>query len=62
MKNNVIRNIALSIGKNISDNDYGSISTIDKSEGNLYYVVKLTSDSYTLQYSNNIVNYVIKAD
>ena len=30
IKQNFIKNIDLNIGKNISDNNYGSISTIDK--------------------------------
>ena len=30
MKQNVARNIALNIGKYISDNYYGAISTVDK--------------------------------
>ena len=42
------------IGKDISDNDYVEISTIDKNTENLYYLVKFTSDSYTLQSSHKI--------
>ena len=30
IKQNAILNIALNIGKDISDNDYGEVSTIDK--------------------------------
>ena len=34
MKNNPIRNIDFKIGKDISDNDHGEISTIDKNAEN----------------------------
>ena len=34
IKQNAIRNIALNIGKNISDNDYRAISAIDKNAEN----------------------------
>ena len=54
IKQHAISNIALNIGKHISDNDYGSISTIDKNVGNSYYLVKCTGDSYTFQSSYKI--------
>ena len=37
----------LTIHKNICDNDYGEISTIDKNAENGYYLVNWTSLSYT---------------
>ena len=42
----IIRNIDLNIGKDISDNNYREILTIDKNEENGYYLVKWISDSY----------------
>ena len=60
-KNNPIRNIDFKIGRDISDNDYGEISTIDKNTENWYYLVQWTSDSYTFQYSHKIGRDVIKA-
>ena len=61
IKQNSISNIALNIGKNISDNYYGKFSTIDKNAENQYYLVKCTSGSYTLQSSHKIGIDVIKA-
>ena len=60
IKHNAIRNIAFKIVKDISDNDYGEISTIEKNAENWYYLGKCTSDSYTLQSSHNIGRDVIK--
>ena len=40
---------ALGIGKDISDNDYGSISTMEKNAESGYYLDKWTSYSYNLQ-------------
>ena len=59
MKNNSISNIALNIGKDKSDNNYGSISKIEKNAENWYYLVKWTSGSYNFQYSHNIGRYII---
>ena len=56
IKKNAIRNISLNIFKDISVNDYGAISTIDKNAEN----VKWKSGSYTLQYSHKIARDVIK--
>ena len=53
IKHNTISNIDLNIGKDISENDYGAISIIDKNAETGYYFVKWTSDSYTFQYNNN---------
>ena len=61
IKHNTISNIDLNIGKDISENDYGAISIIDKNAETGYYFVKWTSDSYTFQYSNKIVRDMIKA-
>ena len=58
---NSISNIDLNFGKNISDNKYGAISTINKIEENEYYLVKWKSVSYTMQYSYKTGIYVIKA-
>ena len=61
IKQNFIRNIALKIGKDISENYYGKFSTIDKNAKFLYYLVKWTSESYNFQSSHKIVKYVIRA-
>ena len=61
IKYHAISNIALNIRKYISDNYYGAIPTIDNNAENEYYIVKWTSDSYTLQSSHKIVRYVIKS-
>ena len=61
IKHNTISNIDLNIGKDISENDYGAISIIDKNAETGYYFVKWTSDSYTFQYSHKIGKYFIKA-
>ena len=53
--------LLLKIGKDISDNDYRSVSKIDKNAENRYYLVKWKSDSYTFQYSNKTGRDVIKA-
>ena len=45
IKKNAISNIAISIGKFISDNDYEEISTININAECGYYLVKWTSDS-----------------
>ena len=58
IKYNNIRNIALNIGKNISDNYYGAISTIDKHAECGYYIVKCTSNIYTFQYYYKIGKYL----
>ena len=57
---NYIREISLNIGRDISDNDYGKISTTDKNAYSGYYLVKCTSDSYNFQYSNKLRKYYIK--
>ena len=44
MKNNAIKNIDLSIGKDISANDYGDILTINKNSSNGYYIFKCASE------------------
>ena len=44
---NAIRNIALNIGKDISDNDYGAISIIEKNAECGYYLVEFTRENYT---------------
>ena len=62
IKYNDIRNIALNIGKEISDNHSRAISTIEKNSESGYYLVKCTSGGYTFHSSRNIVKYVIKAD
>ena len=46
IKQNFISNIDLDICKDISDKDYGEISTIDRNAENGYSLVKWTSDSY----------------
>ena len=61
IKQNFTSNIALNIRKDISDNNDGVISKIDKNAENEYYLVKWTSNSYTLQSSHMIGKYVIKA-
>ena len=61
MKQNDIRNIALKIGRDISSEDYGTISTSDKNSESGYYLVKWTSESYTFQYSRQLGNCFIKA-
>ena len=40
-------NIASNIGIDISDENYGTISTIDKYTESGYYLVKWTNGSYT---------------
>ena len=60
IKHNYIRNVALNIGKDRSDNYYGETSKIDKNAENGYYLVKWTSDSYTFQYSHMIGRDFIK--
>ena len=55
IKNHSIRNIALNIGMDIRDNDYGVIYKIKKNAGNGYYLAKWTSESYTFQYSHKLV-------
>ena len=60
-KHNSIGNIYLSVGKDISDSNYGEISTVDKNAENGYYLVKWTSYSYTLHSSHKIFRDVIKA-
>ena len=40
-------NIASNIGIDISDENYGTISTIDKNSESGYYLLKWTSESYT---------------
>ena len=47
IENHSIRKIALNIGKDISENDYGAILTIEKNAENWCYLVKWTSDGYT---------------
>ena len=47
IKYNAGKNIALNIGKDISDNNYGEASTIDKNVENEYYLVKWTGGSYS---------------
>ena len=61
IKKNYISNIDLNIDKDISDNDYGSISKIDKNAENWHYLVKFTSDGYTLHSSHKLGKYGIKA-
>ena len=58
---NNLSNIALSIGKDISDNNYESISTHNKNAENGYYIVKWTIYSYTFHNSHNIGRYFIEA-
>ena len=60
VKYNSISNIYINIGKDISDNYYEEISTIEKNAENEYYLVKWKIDSYNLQYSHNIVKDMIK--
>ena len=60
IKQHVIRNIALNSVRNISDNNYGALSTIHENAENGYYLVKWTSDSYTFQYSHMIRRDFIK--
>ena len=50
----------LNIGKDISDNNYCKISTIDKTTENWYNLVNWKCDSYNFQYSNKIGIYFIK--
>ena len=51
---NAIRNIALNIRKDISDNDYGEISKIEKNVECGYYLVEFTCGNYTFQSSHRI--------
>ena len=60
IKQNSITNIDLNIGRYISDNYYRKFYTIDKNLECGYYLVKFTSDSYTLQYFREILKYLIK--
>ena len=60
IKHNDIRNIVLNTGKDISENDYEAISTIDKNLECGYYLVQLTSDSYTFQSSYKIGKILIR--
>ena len=61
IKQYAISNIVLNNGKNISVNDYRTISTIDKNAENWYDFVKCKSYSYTLQSYYKIARDVIKA-
>ena len=61
IKHNATRNIDLSIVKDISGKIYEQISTIEKNSESGYYIVTFKSDSCTLQHSNKIVKFVIKA-
>ena len=58
-KNDTIRNIALNIGKDIIDNNYGAISSLDKNAEIWYYLVKWRIYSYTLQYYHIMGIYAI---
>ena len=49
------------MGKDISDNNYGEASTIDKNVENEYYLVKWTGGSYSQQYFHKMGGYFIKA-
>ena len=59
IKQNYISNIALNIVRDIRDEDYGTIIIIDKNSESGYYLVKWTSDSYTLQSSHKLEKYGI---
>ena len=63
IKNNDIRKIALNneIYIYISDKNHGVISTIYQNLESGYYLVKWTSEMYTLQYTKKLGNDVIKA-
>ena len=54
--------IPLNIVRDISENYYDTISVIDKNSDSGYYLVKWTSESYTLQYSQKLGKYFIKID
>ena len=58
---NDIRNIAFIFCRDISNKDYGTVSTIDKNSESGYYPVKWTSKSYNFKSSHKLGKYVIKA-
>ena len=62
IKQNDTRDIDLNIGRDISDKDHSTISTIVKNIESGYYLVKWTSGIYTLQLSYKLGKYVIKDD
>ena len=61
IKQNSISDIALNIVRYVSEKGQGEISEIDKNLESGFCFVKWTSDSYTLQSSNKLGKYVIKA-
>ena len=60
LKQNSISNVALNIGRYISEKYYGAILKTDKNVENGYYLVKWTSDSYILQFYHKIERDIIK--
>ena len=56
IKKNSIRKITLNIGRDIRDEYYGTISTIDKNPESGNYHVKRRGESYTLKSSKKLGN------
>ena len=61
IKWNAIRNIDLNNIRDIIDEYYGTISTIDKNAESEYYIVKWTIESYSFQSSQKLGTYFIKS-